>query len=155
MSNEIKVARYRSNPYKVNYVDEGMRKTYSWSGSKGNRIDIKSLPENVVDYLVMNSSCFNKGELVIIKDSEKAEETLENIDDIEQYENNTHTRAEIEAILKGTVAKMKKELAKIDNKNEMKFVVDVAKDMKLDSASKQKFLAEWTGMDKELIFGDE
>lgn len=157
MANKIKIARYRSNPYKVNYIGEGMRKPYVWSGSRGSKKDIKEIEEEVVDYLLMNSSCFNKGELVIVKDEKnpKAEEAIDNIDNLEQYENNTHTRAEIETILKSSLTKMKKELEKFTNKNEKKFVASVAKDIKLDSATKQKFLAEWTGMDKELLFGDE
>lgn len=156
MGKMIKVARYRQFPYIVNFpFGDGTYKTYQWSGSKGNKVDIKLIPEEVVNWLLMESVCFKQGELVIVEDSKEAKEIIENIDDVEEYKNNTQSREEIIEILKGNFNKMKAELKKITNPDQKKFVVDIAKEIKLDSHSKLKFIAEWFGVEKDLLFDDE
>jgi hypothetical protein len=151
---EIKIARYRFAPYIVNYITNGGIKTYTWTGSKGNKVDIKSIPEEVVDWLVMNSSCFREGELVIIEDTKEAKEIVENIDDVEEYRVNSHSKEEAVKLLEGNANKMKSELNKITNKDAKKFFIDVAKEIKLDSSAKQSFLAEWFGVKKDILFGE-
>lgn len=149
---DIKIARYRTTPYIVNFTTNGGIKTYSWTGSKGSKIDTKPVPEEVVDWLVMNSVCFRDGELAIIEESEQAKEIVSNIDDIEEYKNNTHSKDQAVKILEGNINKMKSELKKITNKDEKKFFVDVAKEINLDSSAKQTFLAEWYGVKKDILF---
>ncbi|MBX6361875.1 MAG: hypothetical protein IRZ03_17585 [Acidobacterium ailaaui] len=149
----IKVARHRTHSYVVNYpTNNGTMKTYTWSGSKGNKIDIKELPVEVVDYLTINSLCFKDGELRIVEDSPEAKEIVENFPDKEDYEANSHEKQEIEKLLSGNINKMKSELKKIENKDEKKFVIEVAKEMKLDSNSKLKFLSEWYGVPQDILF---
>lgn len=155
MEKTIKVARYRNTPYVVNFSNSnGSLKTYQWSGSKGTKTEIKPIPEEVVDYLIMNSACFRKGELVIVEDSEVAKELVENIDDKEEYQNNTHTKEELQKILEGNFAKMKSEINKITNDDEKRFVIDVAKEIKLDSSAKRKALSEWYGVPQDILFED-
>lgn len=154
MEKTIKIARYRSIPYTVNYTTSGGIKTYQWAGSKGNKSDIKAIPHEVVEYLLMNSACFRQGELVIIEDSEDAKEIVENIDDHESYKSNSHSKEEITKLLEGNFMKMKSELNKITNKDEKRFVVDTAKEIKLDSNSKLKFIAEWFGVNQDILFED-
>jgi hypothetical protein len=154
MEKTIKVARYRTSPYIVNYITNGGMKTYAWSGSKGKKVDIKEIPVEVVDWLVMNSACFRDGELAIIEDSEEAKEIVENIDDVEEYRNNTHSKEEIIQLLNGNINKMKSALNKITNKGEKKFVIEVAKEIKLDSNAKLTFLADWYGVKKDILFDD-
>ncbi|MCM3110031.1 hypothetical protein [Lederbergia lenta] len=155
MEKTIKVARYRSFPYIVNYLTNGGTKTYQWAGSKGKKVDIKPIPEEVVDYLMMNSACFRQGDLVIIEDTEDAKELVENIDDVDQYKNNSQNKDEITKILTGNFNKMKSELNKVTNKDQKKFIVDTAKEIKLDSDSKLKFIAEWFGVKRDILFSDE
>jgi len=155
MEKLIKVARHRTAPYIVNYPFNGGFKTYAWSGSKGNKTDIKPVPQDVIDYLLMNSACFRLGELAIVEDTEEAKEVVSNIDEIEDYKNSTHSKEEVVKILEGNFMKMKSELGKIENKDEKKFFIDVAKEIKLDSDSKLKFLAEWFGVKKDILFVDE
>lgn len=155
MENIIKVARYRTAPYIVNYpTNNGGIKTYQWSGSKGDKVDIKPLPQEVVDYLLINSACFRLGELKIIEDTPVAKEVVESIDDVEEYLNNTHTKEEAVKILEGNFNKMKTELKKVTNKDEKKFFVDVAKEIKLDSNSKLKYIAEWYGVKQDILFDE-
>jgi hypothetical protein len=155
MEQLIKIARHRTSPYIVNYPFNGAHKIYTWAGSKGNKTDIKTVPQEVVDYLMMNSACFRLGELAIIEDTEEAKEVVANIDDVEEYKNNTHSKEEVVKILEGNFMKMKSELAKVTNKSEMKFFIDVAKEIKVDSNSKLKFLAEWYGVKQDILFADE
>lgn len=146
MEQTIKIARYRNFPYIVNYpVNGGGLKTFKWAGSKGNKVDVVDLPTEVIDWLLMSSSCFSDGELVIVEDSDKAKEVISIIDEEDSYNNNTHTREEIIKILEGNINKMKTELNKITVQAEKQYVLEVAKEIKLDVASKQKFIAEWIG----------
>ncbi|MFB5759099.1 hypothetical protein [Paenibacillus medicaginis] len=149
-----KIARYRSFPYTVNYTAGGGIKVFQWAGSKRNKVDIKEVPEEVVEWLMMNSRCFSEGELVIIEDTEEVKDIVDNIDDLEKYKNNSHSREDIEKILTGNFNAMKKELEKITVNEEKRFVIDVAKDVKLDSSSKQKFIAEWANVPVDAIFGE-
>lgn len=151
----IKVARYRNTPYIVNFTSNGGMKTYQWVGSKNNKIDVKSVPEELVDYLLMNSVCFKDGELVIIEEDEKSKEIIDNIDDKEEYKNNTNSREEIEKLLTGNFNKMKSRLDKITNIQEKNFIVDVAKEINIDSSAKQKWLAEWIGAPVDIVFDEE
>lgn len=155
MEETVKVARHRTSQYIVNYpTNNGGIKTYIWSGSKGLKVDVKPLPQEVVEYLLLNSMCFKDGELKIVEDTEKAKEVVESIDDVEAYRNNSHTKEEAIKILEGNLNKMKKELEKVESKQEKKFFVDVAKEIKLDSNSKLKFLAEWYGVKQDILFED-
>lgn len=148
----ILVGRLRPVPYTINYTNsQGNIQSYIWQGSKGKKVDSKSIPQMVVDYLSMNSTCFTDGELVIMEEEAK-KDILDSIDEPDKYENNTHSREEIEKILNSTVASMKKQLNKIDVLSEKHFVVQVAKEMELDSKTKLKFLAEWLGVAEDLLF---
>ena len=151
---KIKIARYRTSPYIVNHITDGGTKVYSWSGSKGNKVDIKEIPEEVIDRLMMESVCFREGELVIIEEDEKAKELVSNIDDLEEYRNNTHSKEEVVKILEGNYKKMEAELNKITNKDEKKFIIDVAKEIKVDSNAKLTILANWFGVKRDILFGE-
>lgn len=151
----LKVARYRNSPYTVNYITNGGLKAYQWSPSKHNKTDVKDLPIDVVDWLLMNSVTFSEGELVIVEESEEAQDAISNIDDTEKYENNTHSRDEIVKILEGNFMKMKSELSKVTVNQEKQYIVNIAKEIKLDSSSKQKFLADWLEVPADVLFADE
>jgi len=151
----IKVARYRTTDYILNYpTNAGGVKTYIWSGSKGNRVDVKKLPQEVIDYLLVNSLCFKNGDLAIVEDTQESKEIVESMPEKEEYKANTHSREEAEKLLKGNFNKMKAELNKITNKDEKKFFIEVAKEIGLDSHGKLKFLADWYGVKFDLLFGE-
>lgn len=156
MEELIKVARHRTSQYIVNYpTNVGGLKTYIWAGSKGKKVDVKPLPSEVVEYLMLNSMCFKDGELKIVEDTPAAKEVVEQLDDVEEYRNNSHTKEEAIKILEGNVNKMKSELKKIENKQEKKFFVDVAKEIKLDSNAKLKYISEWYGVKQDILFDAE
>lgn len=108
MTEKIKLARYRSTSYFVGYTGDGGHKQYTWSGSKNGKADIKEVPKEVVEWLTMNSVCFDKGELVIVEDNETTKEIKDSIVESEAYENNIHTKEEIEKMIKsGNIAQLK------------------------------------------------
>lgn len=154
MSEKVKLARYRNTSYFVRYDADGSSRQYSWNGSKNGKPDIKEVPREVVDWLSMNSICFDKGELVILEDNETAKEIKDGIVEIETYENNTHTQEEIEKILTGNINKMKSELNKITVDSEKQFVIEVASSLKNElTKGKLDFLAGWMGIvDSSILF---
>lgn len=153
-SNEmIKLARYRNTPYTVNYPTTNGIRTFEWAGSKGKKVDIKSIPEEVVNWLQMNTMCFKKGQLKIVEDTPLAKEIVKNIPDQEDYKKNIHTKEEVLAILKGNYLKMKNWLEQITADEEKKFVIDVAKEISNDLASgKTKLLSEWANIPQDILF---
>lgn len=153
MSEKVKLARYRNTSYFVRYDADGSNRQFTWNGSKNGKAEIKEVPREVVEWLSMNSICFDKGELVIIEEDEKAKEIKDGIVEIETYENNTHTQEEIEKILNGNINKMKAELKKITVDSEKQFVIEVASSFKDDlTKGKLDFLAEWMGIDSSILF---
>lgn len=154
MSEKVKLARYRNTSYFVRYDADGSSRQYSWNGSKNGKPDIKEVPREVVDWLSMNSICFDKGELVILEDNETTKEIKDGIVEIETYENNTHTQEEIEKILTGNINKMKSELNKITVDSEKQFVIEVASSLKNElTKGKLDFLAGWMGIvDSSILF---
>lgn len=138
---KVMLGRYRNTEYIVNFDN----KKYLWMGSKGKKIDQKEVPMDLYNYLQMSTTCFAKGELVIIPRNDEEKELVEEIVEKEEYLANTHTREEVIKLLEGNTNKMKAELEKITRKEEKQFVINVAKEINLDSAAKRKFLVEWLG----------
>lgn len=149
----VKLARYRKTDYFVRAFTSNGEKQYTWTGTKGNKVDVKEVPNEVYEYLAMNSICFDNGELVLVDDNENIEELKNSISDRESYDKNTHTKDEIEKILKGNFPKMKKSLNDITVNSEKHFVLSVAKEMADDLAKgKVDFLAEWMGIEASILF---
>ncbi|MEC1270967.1 hypothetical protein P9C27_21305 [Bacillus vallismortis] len=155
MTEKIKLARYRSTSYFVGYTGDGGHKQYTWAGSKNGKADIKEVPKEVVEWLTMNSVCFDKGELVIVEDNETTKEIKDSIVESDAYENNIHTKEEIEKMIKsGNIAQLKNKLDKITVDSEKQFIIDVASEFSDDiAAGKLKVLADWMGVsDPSLLF---
>ncbi|MDE1403265.1 MULTISPECIES: hypothetical protein [Bacillus subtilis group] len=155
MAETVKLARYRNTSYFVGDTGDGTHKQYTWAGSKNGKADIKEVPKEVVEWLTMNSVCFDKGELVIVDEDDSTKELKESIVDAEAYTNNTHTKEEISKMIKtGNIAQMKNKLEKITVDSEKQFVIDVASEFSDDiPAGKLKALAEWMGVeDPSLLF---
>ena len=144
MSKTIKIARYRGYPFTVNCPKTN--KTYTWAGSMANKMDIKSIPQDTYDYLFMETTTFVDGALVVL-DEDVKDEIKESMleEEYAELESNTHTRGQIEKILNGNTNAMKAILEKITKKDEKRFVVGVAVELKLDSAAKRAFLCDWFG----------
>ena len=148
----IWLERHQTTDYTYNYK-EGDRivKTYYWNGVKGKLIDKKELTEEAFNALMQTSNAVQDGELRIVED-EAGKEAIEYISDVEDYKNNARTRDEIVKLLNGNVNALKKELAKVTNKNELLFFADVCKQEQIDSVSKQKAIADAIGSTVEAVF---
>lgn len=153
MENKIKLARHRNTSYFVKYDADGSNKQYTWAGSRNGKIDVKEVPKEVVEWLQMNSICFDKGELVIVEDNEVSKEIKDGIVEVDVYENNTHSKDEIVALLNGNINKMKKEFGKITVDSEKNFVIEVASELKDDlTKGKLDFLSDWMNVDVAILF---
>lgn len=138
----VLLERHRLGNYIINH--EG--KSYIIPGSKGSIVGKKEVPYSVYEYLTMFTTCFKNGELLIVaKDEDQKEALLENMYESEDYKINGLTKEEVTAILQGNYKKMESELNKITNNSTKSFVLEVAKEIKISSAAKQKFIKDWVG----------
>ena len=138
---KVILARYKNTDYTVNYEN----KKYVWAGSRGNVVSRKEVPLEVYEWLTMHTYTLKNGELVLDKANEKIEELKENIYEIDEYEVNSISKEEIKKILSGNFKKMESELKKITADSTKRFVLDVAREMGLESAAKQRIIKEWLG----------
>ena len=137
----VVLIRNKNIPYTVNY--EGKR--YLWAGSKGTMISKKPVPIEVYDYLASFTSTFQNGDLVVDPASEQAKELKDNILDTEAYEVNGISKDEVVELLKGNLKKMESELNKVTSDSTKRFVMSIAKEVKVTNSTKQKFLKDWVG----------
>ena len=157
MAEKVKLKRVRKLSYTVNFPTEsGGIRTYVWAGSKGNRYDVKEVPLEVFDWLSFNTSTFKDGELKIIDDTPEVKELVETLPEKEEYEANSNDNEQIEKLLKGSIANLKKGLEKITSSSEKRNVIDYAREVKDDLPNgKLKAIAEWAGKKQDVLFGDD
>lgn len=147
----VKLERRRNIEYTVNHASLPSG-TIVFFGAKEGKTCIKEVPEETYQWLATSTNCFKDGSLHVVEDALR-EDVLS-----EDEVHNTHTIEEAKAILSGNFMKMKSELGKITSQDEKQFIINVAKEMKLDSTSKQDFLVEWAGLHKdmkEMLFGSD
>ena len=153
---KVKVYRHRMSHYIVNFPTPTGVQTYKFAGSKKGASEFKMMASEVVNWLKTSTTCFENGELVVdSEDLEKSVEIFIDISDMEEYSRNSHTRDEIESIITGNVNKMKSELNKITSDSEKRFVIEVARELKVDSTTKRNFIASWSGLDVDVIFDED
>ena len=138
---KVTLLRHRGTEYVVNYEN----KKYVWPPSRGNIISKKDVPMDVYEWLTSYTTAFRFGELVLDETNENIDELKEHIYEIEEYEANSISKDEIKKILEGNFKKMESELNKIKLDSTKRFVLDVAKEIKIESAAKQRFIKEWLG----------
>ena len=138
---KVILARYKNTDYTVNYEN----KRYVWYGSKGNIVIKKEVPMEVYEWLTMNTLALKNGELVLDNSNENIKELKENIYEIEEYEANSISKEEIAKLLNGNFKKMESELNKIEADSTKRFVLEVAREIGLESSAKQRFIKEWLG----------
>lgn len=149
----VKLRRLRNAPYEINFNNGVQIEHYAFQPSKGKLCTEREVSDACYAYLLQNSTCFKDGELQVV--DVPVEKLEEDIMEIDEYKANCHTREEVEKILGMQYKKMESEIKKITNKSELGYFVDVAKEIGLDSVSKQKILAEALGTTSELLFEDE
>lgn len=146
---DVKLGRYRVIPYTVRWSGRVM--PFEWAGMKGDKVDIKLVPEELVQYLEMNTSCFRDGELKIVEDTDEAKELVENLPDKEEYIANTISKEDCITLLNGNYKKLESKLKSM-NRDAISNMVEIAKEIKMDSATKQKILADALGVPVDIAF---
>lgn len=147
MSKPIKLARLRELEYTVNYTDANSIRSYIWAGAKGTNKVVREVPFEVYEYLLLRTSCFKDGELVVADNEPLKVELEENMPEIEDYKNNSRSREEIMKLLKGNINAMKKELNKVTSITEKRFVKSIADELAENgdglASTKLAFIEEW------------
>lgn len=148
MEEKIILERHRKRDYTVNFNG----KRYYWASAKGTIVSKVSVPREVYDYLAMSTNCFKHGELIISKtiSPELKEELKEEIYEKEEQEANSLTRDDVEKLLKGNIKNMETELEKVTSDSTKRFVLDIAKEIKISNVNKQKFIKDWMGTELPL-----
>lgn len=149
MENEkILLERHKKRDYTVRYDN----KRYYWADAKGQIVAKVGVPREVYDYLNMSTNCLKNGELILSKNiSPELKEDLESeMYEKEEQEANSLTREEVEKILKGNMNYMKTSLEKVTSMTTKQFVLDIAKEIKLNNSNKQKFIKDWYGTEMSL-----
>lgn len=150
---KVILERHKPTDYYVNF--EGRK--YVWAGSKGKMVSKREVPVELYDYLAMFTTSFKDGELKLVQKGELEEELIENLNEKDEYIANVLTKEEIVTLLKGNLKKMEAELNKITSGSTKQFVLNVAKEIKVSNANKQKFLRDWVGSTLQIedLFPDE
>lgn len=153
MNKTVKLSRLRALDYIVNYSDATSSRSYYWAGSKGNNFVTKEVPYDVYEYLLMRTTCFRDGELVVAKDEPDKEELEEYMPDVEEYKNNAKSREEIIKLLKGNINALKKELGKVTSISEKRFIKSIADEIASSgdglASTKVAFIDEWVKPSKQ------
>lgn len=149
----VTLARYRNTDYTVRCEIDGNMKQYTWKGSQGNKVDKKKVPQEVVDWLNMNTQCFSKGKLVLEGEGKVATSLKEDFAEPEIYEANTNSREEILEALQGHHKTLEKFLSEITVDDEKRFIIDVAVEIKDElTGATQNRIAEFAGVDRDILF---
>lgn len=142
MAKKVILERHRTGEFGI-YLDN---KRISIPGARNGMPGTKEVDKEVYDYLNMQTYTFQMGELVVSSKSlGKNGELLEEMIDKESYEKNALTREEVEEKLNGNTNAMKKWISSIEEVSTKEFILEVAKDIKLDSTAKLKILRDNLG----------
>lgn len=155
MEEKVILERHRPTSYTVNFEN----KRYEWLGAKNGKPSIKEIPREVYDFIAMGTSALESGKLVLGKkiSEELKEDLISEIPDVEKYEKNALTKEEVEKMLKGNLKSLEKAFSEIEENSTKQFIYEVAKEIKIENANKQKMIKDLlgSGLSIEDLFGEE
>lgn len=140
----VKIVNKRSTGYTVS-LPSG--EYYEWLPSSNGMYDEQELEFKTVQILHMRSSTFKDGYLFIDDEEARKRLGLEK-DEIKVF---TMSKEDIEKMLKGNLASLKKLDNYKDNKSLISEVINVAKELKIDNHNKLNYLSELSGVPIEII----
>lgn len=142
---KIHLERRRHSDYVVNYTMGTNKIPYKWNAFvKGRSPHVLAVPREVFDYLNMSTDCIRNAELVVSEKQPNKAEVEIDIVEVDDISNNSHTHAEIVALLNGNFNKMKSELKKVTVPTEKRFIKSVTEEIKDElNGAKYKFVTEW------------
>lgn len=149
----VKLENLRDRKYEFDYVlPNGNRMHYRWERAREGRRSIQEVEDEVFEYMKYNTVTLINKKLVVV-DEEKKEE-VEHLMDEDTVDKVSYSVSDVKKILKGTIPRLKKELEKADA-DTIDYFVRMAIEMKLDSAGKQKLLADLSNMPVDILFETE
>lgn len=149
----IKLERLQTTPYGVSYPQpNGNMITYNWVGAKDYARCIVEVDDVVYEWLKYNTQCFQNKKLVVVDEEQKQD--MENLLTEEEANAPVYTLQQTKELLNGSVKDLKAEVEKMSEDNVREFI-NVAKQIKLDSASKRAVLAKKLKMPVEIVFSEE
>lgn len=153
----VKLERLLDTPYEYDYVlPNGMRRSYKWRGAKAGSRSIQEVEDEVFEDMKYHSVALKNKKLVLViedddYDSLQKQEEIESTMTDEEKEKKVYSVEEIKALLEGNYKKLESVLKKEDADTVSTFV-RVAKEIKLDSASKLAILAELSNVPVDILF---
>lgn len=150
---KVILERHKPTDFIVNYEN----KRVVWRGSKGKMLDKKEVNRDLFDYLAMSTKAISDGALVISDKVINKSEILDELVDKEAYESNALTKDEVIKLLDSKFDKMAKEFEKITSQSTKQFILEVAKEMGLESSKKQKYIKDMLGSELSIeeLFEEE
>jgi hypothetical protein len=143
----IPLVNKRSNKYTASLPNGNY---YEWLPCMEGIEDSIEVPFKDVQYLHMTSSTFREGHLFVDHEEARKRLRLENDDHVKAL---TMSREDIEKILKGNMNALKKLEELKGDKNMIREVLDVAKEIGVDNINKLNFLSELSGVPVDVIQG--
>ena len=98
--------------------------------------------------------CTLTDKILVVVDEEGQKDKIEEVKDLigeDMVDKKVYTISEMKKLLKGSLANLKTELEQVDKETLRQFIT-VAKEMKLDSSSKNKLMAELLGVPTDMLF---
>lgn len=151
----VKLENIKGTEFTINMPQpNGMVKPYVFKPARDKRRSILDVPEEVYEYVKYNTCTFKEGWLILAKEETDEiiiDEVAQDTEDLKLY-----TIEQITKLLNGDIRKLKSELSTIDHATALEFA-RIAKEIKLDSTSKRKAIAEKLGHkdNVDFIFNEE
>lgn len=139
--------------YEFDYIlPNGTRLHYQWEPARVGRRSIVEIEDQAFEYMKYNTVTLINRKLVIVDEDKKKE--IENLIDEDIANKPSYSVADVRKILGGTIKGLKEKLDGADA-DTIAYFVRVAKDMKLDSAGKQKLLADLSNVPADILFEEK
>lgn len=150
----VKLENLRSMIYEHDYVrPDGSRIHYKWDKAREEKRSIVEIPDEVFEDMKYNF-CTLTDKILVVVDEEGQKDKIEEVKDLigeDMVDKKVYTISEMKKLLKGSLANLKTELEQVDKETLRQFIT-VAKEMKLDSSSKNKLMAELLGVPTDMLF---
>ncbi len=146
----VKLENIRDRKYEVDYIQpNGNRLSYRWERARDGRPSIVEVDNQVYEYLKYETVTLSNRKLIVV-DEDKKDEVAQLIDADTAAKPN-YGIADVKKILNGTIKFIATTLEDAD-KDTIAYFVRIAKEIKLDSAGKQKLLADLSDVPVDILF---
>ena len=146
----VKLENIRDRKYEVDYIQpNGNRLSYRWERARDGRPSIVEVDNQVYEYLKYETVTLSNRKLIVV-DEDKKDEVAQLID-ADTAATPPYGIADVKKTLNGTIKFIATTLEG-DDKDTIAYFVRIAKEIKLDSAGKQKLLADLSDVPVDILF---